>query len=213
MIVYLIRNDIPLDFLVRAIERQKVTSRARGYSGTCQKIGAPFSEPAPPGEPRVHICCSNPGRVDAYTRVAEYTRHVVRVLLPSCGPDLTKSGQMSILNVVQVGAVCRRKLTRCIRASRVYNIHACVRVRACPHTRPRPDSLFTDCTCFTGGIAYQLLIFVVARVSNLHMVSVNVGITNGKNERRKNLLRFLCHVSKYWTINYSENYYYIICHQ
>lgn len=73
-----------------------------------------------------------------------YTRRVVRTCTydayyaaPTCGPDLTKSGQMSILNVVQVGAVRRRKPTRCIRASL---LHACV--RACPHTRARPDSFF-----------------------------------------------------------------------
>lgn len=74
-----------------------------------------------------------------HTRVAVYTarstyiraRTYAYYAAPTCGPDLTKSGQMSILNVVQVGAVRRRKPTRCI--LRASCVHACV--RACPHTR------------------------------------------------------------------------------
>lgn len=95
-------------------------------SGTCQKKSEPFFQRR---QESAHLF---PGRVDArYTRVMRVQRvHAcvracvrawVRAYyapLHACEPDLTKSGQMSILNVAQVGAVRRRrKPTRCICAS------------------------------------------------------------------------------------------------
>lgn len=142
MIVYLIRSDIPSD-LVRATERQKVTSRARGQWHLSKNRSPFFGAGAARRVPNAHLLFEPRSRGRIYTHVHAsrwHTRRVVRTYAyypaPTCGPDLTKSGQMSIFNVAQVGAGRRRKPTRCIRASRLY---ACVRA----YTREfGPDSLF-----------------------------------------------------------------------
>lgn len=155
MIVYPIRSDIPPSF-VRAIERQKVTSRARGQWHLPKNRSPFFVAGAVRREPRVHICCSNPGRVDervahTHTRMAHTTCVHVLCASAACEPKLTKSGQMSISNVAQVGAACRRKPTQCICASRVctyIDMNVCrVCVRACPRTRLSQIRSLSDCTC------------------------------------------------------------------
>lgn len=135
--------------------------RALGDSGTCQKIGAPFFTAR--REPHVHICCSNPGRVDEHVAHTHTRVHARRYAYYSaaCGPNLTKSDQMSISNVAQVGAACRRKPTRCICASRVRirmnsYMRACVRVTHMILVRFALYRISRACWCFAGGIAPSL---------------------------------------------------------
>lgn len=94
-----------ISWFVRAVERQKVTLLHED-SGTCQKIGAPFSSGARRAE------CTFVRTPVAWTRVAythTYTPSCVHILTSLTVymcirvPDLTKSGQMSILDVAQVG--------------------------------------------------------------------------------------------------------------
>lgn len=147
---------------MRAIERQKVTSRAPRTVAPAKKSEPPFSLPAPSGEsPEYTHLLFEPRsrgrarRAYAYTHGARTTCVHVRVVhaTDACGPNLTKSGQMSISNVTQVGAACRRKPTQCLCASRVRTyVRTYVRafVRACMHAHthgPGQILSLSDCTC------------------------------------------------------------------
>lgn len=146
----------------------------------------------------MHICCSNPGRVDAYTRMYTHvhasrwhTRRVVR----TCAyvRVLPDPYMWARPNEIWPDVYFQRSAGRCRASSKTHPVHtrfAPICVRACLHTRVRPDSLFESHVLYRWHCTYLLLIFVVARVSNLHVVSVNVYITNRKNGQRKNLLQF-----------------------
>lgn len=104
-------------------------SRRRQQSPECT-----FVVRTPVAWTRIHACTRVPM---AYTtRTCVRARTYTYYAAPTCGPDLTKSGQMSIFNVAQVGAVRRRK------THPVHTRFAPICVRACLHTRVRPDSLF-----------------------------------------------------------------------
>jgi len=117
----------------------------------------------------VHICCSNPGRVDAYTHTANACvracLHILRVRVPRMRARLNEIWP-DVYFVAQVGAMHHRKLTRAYALRAYVRAYArtCVRacVRACPHTehtrtaRFALDGIARACRChrcFTGGVA------------------------------------------------------------
>lgn len=88
---------------------------AAGDSGTCQKIGSPFFEAGRrESQPSAHLfeprVAWTRARERAYTRArvlhdVRARTHAGALRAAACGPNLTKSGQMSISNVAQVAAV------------------------------------------------------------------------------------------------------------